>query len=282
MLTGDFYLVTIFIIDEVHGYVHQGAPAETASNCCSHAPVPTALWYHSGAFDHLVYGFWLHSWHNCDSSLLYYSLQVLNYSTAIFIEVGLTDSSAQYATLGTSGVIVFMTLCSVLFVDKVGRRPLHLLGLTGCLISMIVITIALFVQVCSWTADSYSEDLFLIEILLFCSQVYAEWTKYLSVVSLIFFIMSFAIGPGSIPWFITAELFDQTARPYAISIATLVNWTANFLSGLLFPIMKVRSMTPSKVKVIVLCVWIPESMDDKFTSSQSTFYNFVNPVVPTM
>lgn len=66
-----------------------------------------------------------------------------------------------------------------------------------------------------------------------------DWAKYVSIVSLVLFIMSFAIGPGSIPWFITAELFDQSARHYAVSIATLVNWAANFTSGLLFPIMQV-------------------------------------------
>ena len=67
-----------------------------------------------------------------------------------------------------------------------------------------------------------------------------SWAKYLSIVSLVLFIISFAIGPGSIPWFITAELFDQAARPYAISIATVVNWLCNFISGLVFPHMQVR------------------------------------------
>lgn len=62
---------------------------------------------------------------------------------------------------------------------------------------------------------------------------------YLSVASLVLFIMMFAIGPGSIPWFITAELFDQSARPYAVSLAILVNWLANLTSGLLFPLMQV-------------------------------------------
>ena len=44
--------------------------------------------------------------------------------------------------------------------------------------------------------------------------------------------MSFAIGPGAIPWFIVAELFAQGPRPAAMSIAVLVNWSANCAVGL--------------------------------------------------
>ena len=32
-----------------------------------------------------------------------------------------------------------------------------------------------------------------------------------------------------------AELFMQEARPVAITIATIVNWMANFVVGLAFP-----------------------------------------------
>ena len=74
-------------------------------------------------------------------------LQVLNYSTSIFTDIGLAESDAQYSTLGTTGAIVTMTVISVLFMDRIGRKPLHLGGLSGCLLSMILITVALFIQV---------------------------------------------------------------------------------------------------------------------------------------
>ena len=45
----------------------------------------------------------------------------------------------------------------------------------------------------------------------------------------IMFVVLFATGPGSIPWFLVSELFNQSARPVATSVAIGVNWTANFL-----------------------------------------------------
>lgn len=57
------------------------------------------------------------------------------------------------------------------------------------------------------------------------------------VVSTLSFVVFFALGPGSIPWMITSELFTQGPRPAAIAVATLVNWLANLLVGFTFPVM---------------------------------------------
>ena len=64
--------------------------------------------------------------------------------------------------------------------------------------------------------------------------------RYVSVISTLAFVLFFAVGPGSIPWMITAELFSQGPRPAAMSIAVLVNWLSNFLVGLTFLPLKVQ------------------------------------------
>ncbi len=38
-----------------------------------------------------------------------------------------------------------------------------------------------------------------------------------------------AVGPGSIPWMITGEMFTQGPRPAATAVCVLVNWSANLL-----------------------------------------------------
>lgn len=64
--------------------------------------------------------------------------------------------------------------------------------------------------------------------------------SYLSVISVLAFVVFFAVGPGSIPWMITAELFSQGPRPTAMALAVLVNWSANFVVGIGFPTLQVR------------------------------------------
>ena len=64
--------------------------------------------------------------------------------------------------------------------------------------------------------------------------------SYLAIVAVILFVVVFATGPGSIPWFFVTELFAQSGRPTATSIAVTVNWSANFLVGLAFVPLQVR------------------------------------------
>ena len=52
---------------------------------------------------------------------------------------------------------------------------------------------------------------------------------------MVIYIVFFAIGPGSIPWMIVSEFFSQGSRPTAVSLAVLVNWSANVVVGQGFP-----------------------------------------------
>ncbi|XP_034937945.1 glucose transporter type 1 isoform X2 [Chelonus insularis] len=138
---------------------------------------------------------------------------VFYYSTNLFQSAGLSQESAKYATIGIGTIMVAMTLISIPLMDRTGRRTLHLWGLGGMFIFSIFITIS-----------------FLIKEMI-------DWMSYLSVVATLSFVVFFAVGPGSIPWMITAELFSQGPRPAAMSIAVLVNWLANFVVGIGFPSM---------------------------------------------
>ena len=66
----------------------------------------------------------------------------------------------------------------------------------------------------------------------------------------ILFVVGFATGPGSIPWFFVTELFNQSARGMATSIAVVTNWSANLLVGLLFPPLQVCTLQIFPQKLI--------------------------------
>jgi len=134
---------------------------------------------------------------------------VIYFSTDIFKSAGLESETAQYATLGMGGMNVLMTIISLILIERAGRKTLMLVGLVGMLIDVILLTICLYFK-------------------------HVTWVSYLSIVLVILFVVMFATGPGSIPWFLVTELFSQGARAMATSIAVTVNWTANFIVGLGF------------------------------------------------
>lgn len=138
---------------------------------------------------------------------------VLYYSTAIFQRAGLEVEAARLATVGVGGVMVLMTLVSVPLMDRAGRRTLHLVGLAGMFVFSILITVALFTYENNSTMSAFA------------------------VVFTLAYVAAFGLGPGSIPWMIMSELFSQSARSKAVGVGSLVNWLANFIIGLVFPLM---------------------------------------------
>ncbi|XP_052082052.1 solute carrier family 2, facilitated glucose transporter member 3-like isoform X1 [Mytilus californianus] len=153
---------------------------------------------------------------------------VIYYSTEIFEGAGLSKASAQYATVGVGGVNVAMTFVSALIMDRAGRRTLHLIGLGGMFVGSVVLTIGLEYQ------------------------SHHKWLSYLCIVAVVLYIIFFATGPGSIPWFIVAELFDQQSRSAAVSLAVLTNWFANFCVALGYPEMNTHLKQLSFVPFVCL------------------------------
>nr|CAB3266206.1 solute carrier family 2, facilitated glucose transporter member 1-like [Phallusia mammillata] len=131
---------------------------------------------------------------------------VFYYSTSIFVAAGVPVVMSTYITVGMGVANVVMTTISVSLIEKVGRRTLHLIGLGGMFFCAVGLVFSLTLGI-----------------------------QWVSAVAVILFVIFFQTGPGSIPWFITAELFDEAARPTAISIAGLVNWTGNFIVGIAYP-----------------------------------------------
>ncbi|XP_039285951.1 glucose transporter type 1 isoform X20 [Nilaparvata lugens] len=180
---------------------------------------------------------------------------VLYYSTNLFMSSGLSEETAKFMTIGIGAIMVAMTLVVMPLMDRMGRRTLHLYGLGGMFIFSIFITIS-----------------FLIKEMI-------DWMSYLSVVSTLSFVVFFALGPGSIPWMITAELFSQGPRPAAMSIAVLVNWLANFLVGIGFPTMRnsLENYTFLPFSVFLAIFWIftykkvPETKNKTFEEILALF-----------
>merc|ERR1711963_563150 len=132
------------------------------------------------------------------------------FSTSIFTSAGLNESEAQSATLGMGAMNVLMTFISLVLIEKAGRKTLMLIGLCG----MFLMTTLLLAALLTFQTVSAM--------------------SYVAIIAVILFVVGFATGPGSIPWFFVTELFAQSGRPTATSIAVSVNLSANFLVGLGF------------------------------------------------
>lgn len=134
---------------------------------------------------------------------------VIYYGPKIFALAGSgAMDSALLATFAIGVVNVVATIFSVWSFDKVGRRSLLLLGLTGMSLALLVLA-----------AGFYGS---------------APWLGTVSLVSLMVYVSFFAISLGPVTWVIIAEIYPLRIRGKAMTVAIMANWATNFLVSRIF------------------------------------------------
>uniref|UniRef100_A0A1A9VQJ4 Major facilitator superfamily (MFS) profile domain-containing protein n=1 Tax=Glossina austeni TaxID=7395 RepID=A0A1A9VQJ4_GLOAU len=65
-----------------------------------------------------------------------------------------------------------------------------------------------------------------------------NWLPILCIVLVALFIISFQLGLSPIPYFIGSELFEDSARPVAMSLGSFASWSCNFMIAMFFPLLE--------------------------------------------
>lgn len=138
---------------------------------------------------------------------------VIYYSDSIFKAAGFSSVQQQTdATILAIGCVnVLATFVAITFIDRFGRRPLLLAGLTGMIVSLAGLTLAFI----------FLED-----------QGKTTGTSFLglaTLVLLVIYIASFAFSLGPVVWTMISEIFPTRVRGRAIAVATAANWGAAFV-----------------------------------------------------
>jgi sugar porter (SP) family MFS transporter len=136
---------------------------------------------------------------------------VIYYAPTIFKFAGMTSASAAIlASVGVGVVNVVLTLVAMQLIDRVGRRPLLLVSLAGMALSLFVLGLAFSLSQLTGSLG------------------------WIAVSSLMVYVGSFAVGLGPVFWLMLAEIYPLRIRGRAMSIGTVVNWTANLIVALSF------------------------------------------------
>jgi SP family galactose:H+ symporter-like MFS transporter len=144
---------------------------------------------------------------------------VIYYAPTIFQYANFSSASvAILHTVGVGIVNVGFTVVAIFLLDRIGRRPLLLIGVVG-----MILTLALL---------GYD-----------FTRPEAERGP-LSVIGLMAYVAAFAISLGPIFWLMISEIYPLRIRGRAMSVATLTNWLSNLLITFTFPLM-IAAIGPS-------------------------------------
>ena len=132
---------------------------------------------------------------------------VFNYTPRIFKSIGVSQEGQLLQTVFIGGVNLVFTILAMVLVDKLGRKPLMLIGAGGLTILYIIVVRML---------ASGSEQV--------------SWY-------LLAAIGTYAMSLAPVTWVLIAEIFPNKIRSAATSFAVLCLWAAYFILVFTFPIL---------------------------------------------
>ena len=192
---------------------------------------------------------------------------VFFYAPMIFEQSGIgTDASFVQAIL-VGLVNLAFTILAILFIDKIGRKPLLSAGVAGIVVCMFLLAYEFYSATYVFTQDSIamvdqgisespaidegmvyqSEKEFLLaidgligseELGLHKSEIISASIKMdatMILFAILGFVASFAISIGPVMWVLFSELFPNNIRGVAISFVGLINSAVSFIVQWVFP-----------------------------------------------
>jgi sugar porter (SP) family MFS transporter len=136
---------------------------------------------------------------------------IIYYAPTIFENAGFgTASHAILASICIGVTNVIFTLISLPLIDRVGRRPLLIMGVTGMFVCLALCGIAF-------------------------GMTDIEGMRWIALLCILGYIAFFAISLGPIMWLMISEIFPLQQRGQGTSLAVCAQWGFNMIVSSTFP-----------------------------------------------
>lgn len=146
---------------------------------------------------------------------------VFYYGSVLWQAAGFTEADALLTNVISGSVNVSFTFLAIALVDKVGRKPLLLVGALGQAVMLGLLAI-----IFAFGAKDASGGLEL-----------TGKSGILALVTANLYIAFFATTWGPVMWVMLGEMFPNKFRGAALAMAGLVQWGSNFMITISFPIL---------------------------------------------
>jgi sugar porter (SP) family MFS transporter len=139
------------------------------------------------------------------NTIIYYGPQIFELAGSA------SHANAIFATLIVSIVNVIATVVGILLVDRIGRKPLLYVGVSGMTVALFALSFAFGHQ-----------------------EMMGSSLGSVAITCLVVYIACFAFSLGAIAWILVAEVFPLRVRGRGVAAGTLFSGIANFAVSLTF------------------------------------------------
>lgn len=141
---------------------------------------------------------------------------IIYYASQVFRSLGLTGGTQALLATGVTGVVFFVsTIPAMLVIDKVGRKPMLIVGSLVMFASMVIAGIIVAKFQHDWVTHAG-----------------AGWV---AVASIWVYVGAFGATWGPVSWTLVSEIFPLSIRAKGASIGASSNWVNNFAIAFFVP-----------------------------------------------
>jgi SP family sugar:H+ symporter-like MFS transporter len=154
---------------------------------------------------------------------------IFYYGETLWKLAGVSEEAALQRNILSGVVSIAACIVTILVIDKIGRKPLLLIGSAGMAVSLFAMAYAFN----SGTLDATGQ---------------LQLTPNMGMVALIaanLYVIFFNGTWGPVMWVMLGEMFPNQIRGSALAVAGFAQWFANYLIAQSFPIMAAWSLTGS-------------------------------------
>ena len=143
---------------------------------------------------------------------------IFYYSNVLWQAVGFDESQAFKITVITSVTNIVTTLIAIALIDKVGRKPLLLVGSIGMAVTLGTMAV-IFGSAPIVDGQPHPEGA----------------SATIALVAANLFVVAFGMSWGPVVWVLLGEMFPNRIRAAALGLAAAAQWIANCLITASFP-----------------------------------------------
>ncbi|TRW79103.1 sugar porter family MFS transporter [Mycolicibacterium sp. 018/SC-01/001] len=144
---------------------------------------------------------------------------IFYYSNVLWQAVGFSADQSAIYTVITSVINVLTTLIAIALIDKIGRKPLLLIGSTGMAVTLI--TMAVIFGQATVNPDG--------------TPSLPGASGVIALIAANLFVVAFGMSWGPVVWVLLGEMFPNRIRAAALGLAAAGQWAANWLITVTFP-----------------------------------------------
>ncbi len=144
---------------------------------------------------------------------------IFYYSNVLWQAVGFSADESAIYTVITSVINVLTTLIAIALIDKIGRKPLLLIGSSGMAVTLI--TMAVIFGNATVNANG--------------TPSLPGASGVIALIAANLFVVAFGMSWGPVVWVLLGEMFPNRIRAAALGLAAAGQWAANWLITVTFP-----------------------------------------------